>query len=311
MDAAEDVLHGLMGGIPLQDFNERIREQRVAHFKAALAPKLLDGIFSVPRIERLLREDSRVSEYIDVFDGTHLRQFVAQQRKPGQTHFDVVAEFLRRGATIRVRSAEAFDPALGELLQALERHFIGRCSGNAYLTPPGKAGFSPHFDLTDVFVVQCAGKKHWRIYDRYTNMAELPLAEARWDAERFKPSSPPRDFELNRGDVLYLPCGVMHEAFCTDRESMHLTISLASLNYADLLRKAIATAAAADIELRRRVPWSATDDPAAIATLAQHAKELLVRLAADADLSSLLRQERPPPLPAADGPSGSQPSRSL
>jgi ribosomal protein L16 Arg81 hydroxylase len=179
------------------------------------------------------------------------------------------------------------------LTKALERHFVGRCSGNVYLTPPNKAGFSPHFDLTDVFVVQCAGTKHWRIYDSYTNMMELPLTDARWDAERCKPSSPPRDFELNRGDVLYLPRGVMHEAFCTDRESMHLTISLASLNYADLLRKAIATAAAADIDLRRRVPWPAADDGAATDKLAQHAKDLLSQFTAAADLASVLKQERP------------------
>jgi hypothetical protein len=39
------------------------------------------------------------------------------------------------------------------LLELVERHFIGRCDGNIYLTPPGKPGFPPHFDITDVFVV--------------------------------------------------------------------------------------------------------------------------------------------------------------
>lgn len=292
MDAVKDVVHGLIGGMPPEDFNDRVRERQVAHFKAALAPSLLDGIFNMPRLERLLRADDRATPYIDIFDGTQLKQFVDRDRQPGHTNFDVVAASLRGGATIRVRSAEAFDAELGELTKALERHFVGRCSGNVYLTPPREAGFPPHFDLTDVFVIQCAGKKHWRIYDRYANMAELPLAEARWEPDRFKPLSPPRDFELNRGDVLYLPRGVMHEAFCTDRESMHLTISLTSLSYADLLRKALAAAAAADVELRRRVPWLATDDAAAAERLAQQAKNLLLQLAADADLTGLLRQER-------------------
>jgi hypothetical protein len=87
----------------------------------------------------------------------------------------------------------------------------------------------------------------------------------------------------------------MHEAFCTDRESMHLTISLASLTFADLLRKAIASAAATDIELRRRVPWFAADDDGEAERLAQLAKDRLVRLATDSDLPGLLRQEHPAP----------------
>jgi ribosomal protein L16 Arg81 hydroxylase len=291
-NAVEDLLHGLMGGMSIEDFNDQVRERRVAHFKAAIEPTLLESVFNVVRLEHLLHQENQLTTYIDIFDGTHLRQFVDQQRKAGQTNFDIVAEYLRRGATIRIRQAEKFDLRLGELTKVIERHFVGRCNGNVYLTPPGKAGFPPHFDMTDVFVVQCAGKKHWRIYDQYTNKSELPLAEAGWEPERFNPTSPPRDFELCRGDVLYLPRGVMHEAFCSDRESMHLTISLASLSFADLLKKAIASAAATDIELRRRVPWFAVDDDGETERLAQQAKERLIRLATDADLSGLLRQER-------------------
>jgi hypothetical protein len=300
MAAVNDVLHGLLGGMSPAQFDEQIRERRAAHFKGTLPPAVLDGLFSVARFERLLRANETLAAYLDVFDGKDLRQYV-DLRRPGQTHLDLVAEYLRRGATVRLRSAEAFDAELGALTKSLERQLGGRCSGNVYVTPPAKAGFPPHFDLTDVFVIQCAGKKHWRLYERYTNMTELPLGDTRWDAERCKPTSPPEDLYLNRGDVLYLPRGYMHEAFCEDRESMHLTISLASLTFADLLRNAVGCAAAADIELRRRIPWPAVDDAAATARLAEQAKALLLRLAADADLADVLRRERPPAaLRAAD-----------
>jgi ribosomal protein L16 Arg81 hydroxylase len=305
-DLVEDVLRGLVGGMPLDDFNEQVRERQIAHFKAAVSADVLDNLFSLPRLERLLHEEQQLSTQIDIFDGTHLRQFVDQQRKPGQTNFDVVADYLRHGATIRVRSAERFDPQLGVLLKGIERCFVGRCDGNIYLTPPAKSGFPPHFDITDVFVVQLAGKKHWRIYDHYTNKSELPLSDAQWEPGRFDPLSPPREFELGRGDVLYLPRGVMHEAFCTARESMHLTISLASLTYADLLRKAIATAAAGNIELRRRVPSFAANDERETERLVQQAKERLVGLVTDSHLSGLLRQEHAVPIPN-DAPTGSSP----
>ena len=35
---------------------------------------------------------------------------------------------------------------------------------NAYITPPSSRGFSPHYDVHDVFVLQVAGEKHWRIH---------------------------------------------------------------------------------------------------------------------------------------------------
>jgi ribosomal protein L16 Arg81 hydroxylase len=287
--------------LSLDDFNSRVREREMAHFKGAIGPTLLQSVFNLPRLERLLHEDNRLTPYIDIYDGTDLRQVVEQQRKPGQTNFDVVADRLRHGATIRIRSADRFDAPLRELIENVERRLVGRCDGNVYLTPPEKAGFPPHFDITDVFVVQCIGKKHWRIYDEYRNRAELPLPDAGWEPERFAPTSAPRDVELRAGDVLYLPRGVMHEAFCRDRESMHVTIGLAPLTFADLLRKAVAAAAASHIELRRRVPWSAADD-AETERLAQQAQDLLVRLAADADLAALLRHERPTAVPAADLP---------
>jgi hypothetical protein len=286
----EDILRGLTGSTPLEEFNDHVRERQLAHFESAIASRLLDDVFSLARLENLLRDDPRVAAFIDVYDGTQLRQLGERQ----QSIFDAVSVCLSRGATIRLRGVEKLDPAFGDLAAAIERHFVGRCSGNVYLTPPGKAGFPPHFDGTDVFVVQCLGRKHWRIYEHYANKAELPLADTRWEPGRFEPSSPPRHFALAPGDVLYLPRGVMHEAFCTDRESMHLTISLASLTFADLLQKAIGSAAAADVELRRRVPWSATDDGER-ERLAGLAKDRLLRIALDSDLSGLLRAEQPQP----------------
>jgi ribosomal protein L16 Arg81 hydroxylase len=294
-NTATNVLRSLTGGLRLEDFNEQIREQRVAHFKAAFDPAQVDSVLTVARLERALHDHAEMTLNIDIFDGTDLRQIVDKARRPGQTNFDIVAERLQRGDTIRVRAIEKFDAQLGALLTALELELLGQCDGNVYLTPPGKGGFPPHFDTTDVFVVQCAGKKHWRIHDSYEGMTELPLPDAGWTPGRFEPNSPPREFELNRGDVLYLPRGVMHSAYCTDRESMHLTISLAPLTVADLLREVISSAAEADIDLRRRVTWRAAGDDSDAQRLADLTKERLLRLVAAADFGALVRRQRQKP----------------
>ena len=35
---------------------------------------------------------------------------------------------------------------------------------NAYITPPQNQGFSHHYDVHDVFVLQLAGEKEWTIH---------------------------------------------------------------------------------------------------------------------------------------------------
>jgi hypothetical protein len=55
--------------MPLEDFNDQVRERRLAHFKAAIDPTLLDTLFNVPRLEHLLHRESRLTPHIDIFDG--------------------------------------------------------------------------------------------------------------------------------------------------------------------------------------------------------------------------------------------------
>lgn len=61
---------------------------------------------------------------------------------------------------------------------------------------------------------------------------------------------------LYLGDVLYLPRGVMHAARCTDQHSLHLTISLENLTYADVLLSEVRRLAHHIPDLRSRIPWS-------------------------------------------------------
>jgi hypothetical protein len=97
---------------------------------------------------------------------------------------------------------------------------------------------------------------------------------------------------LQEGDVLYMPRGTMHRAFCTGYESMHLTISLMPLTFADLLRQEIRRIAAADTDLRRRVPWSVDDSADRLDALAQEVSVRLVDLARRLDVRAALRSER-------------------
>lgn len=290
---AELLVRSLIGGMSMKDFDRDPREARPAKFKGTFSSQLLKELYSLSRLEALLLREPLVMMHIDIFDGTGLRRLVDVQRKSGRTAAEVVAEAFVQGSTVRLRDSQDFDQRLNQFAKEVARQFVAHSDINLYLTPPKRTGFPPHFDTTDVFIVQCLGSKQWRLYHDYANMKALPLADTPWDPEHFQPSHHWETETLDPGDVLYLPRGTMHEAFCTERESMHLTISVAPMTYADLLAKALTRIAETDVAFRRRVPLT----PGRVAArhdddLIQTAKHLIQKLSSDAMLNELLDAER-------------------
>lgn len=56
---------------------------------------------------------------------------------------------------------------------AMERQLGCLVGANAYLTPKGSQGLAPHHDDVELWVVQTAGKKKWRLY-KPVNAYQLP-----------------------------------------------------------------------------------------------------------------------------------------
>src|SRR5262249_29249666 len=79
----------------------------------------------------------------------------------------------RQGATIIMDEVHQTWPPLARLCASIERFFSHPTQTNVYLTPPGAQGFSAHYDTHDVFILQTAGSKHWRLYP---SPMKLPLA---------------------------------------------------------------------------------------------------------------------------------------
>ena len=292
--AAFDVValtRDLIGGMELDAFDRDVREKQVAKFESAISQERLAALFTLSKLETLLKMEAVPAVCVDLFDGGNLRRLVDVQSKTGKSNVAVIAENLRRGATLRVRDIDKFDSGLSRLARAIRNQFAAQSQINVYLTPASKAGFAPHFDTTDVFVLQCLGVKEWRIYPNYTNKVELPLMETPWDPDRFRPCGPAQSFTLRPGDVLYVPRGEMHEAFCAERESMHLTISIAPLTFSDLLAKALKAAAESDVRFRRRVRWSVSVENGD-AQISAEGTQLASDLARQIDVRPLLSSER-------------------
>jgi len=289
----------LLGSMTLVDFNSQVREQATRQFERAFEAELLADLFDLSALEMLLASDAMPATYIDVITNGLPKRLADLQRSSGKAGLELVADSVRRGATIRVSDIQRFHGGLGSFTREIAAYFAAQVQINAYLTPPGHVGFNPHFDTTDIFIVQCVGAKEWKIFGDYTGRLDLPLLETPWAPELYLPSPEFEALTLKAGDVLYLPRGVMHQARCNDQASLHLTISLAPLTPAEVLTREIKRLIEEDVELRKRIDWSIGSDAGHVSQLNATLRKLLLGLADRLDLAGLLaaeelRLQRPP-----------------
>ena len=145
-----------------------------------------------------------------------------------QLNDDLVWRHFEAGATLVLQALHrSYEPIL-HFAQDLAADLGHPCQVNAYVTPPQNTGFSDHYDVHDVFVVQVEGEKRWRIREP---VWPLPLRDQPWDQRRAAveeaAGTPPLDeFVMTPGDVLYLPRGFLHSATATGDVSIHLTIGV-------------------------------------------------------------------------------------
>ena len=174
----------------------------------------------------------------------------------------VTEEYLK-GATIILPQLHSSNFNLGEFCRSLEEVFTCHVQTNIYLTPPsreeGKAnqGFPPHYDNHDVFVMQIAGQKTWRLYG--TPVA-TPFRGEGFEIATHPAGDPTNTFIMNPGDCIYLPRGLMHDAQSLgDEPSLHITVGLITKTWADLMLEAVSELAMSEPAFRRSLPAGYAD----------------------------------------------------
>ena len=72
------------------------------------------------------------------------------------------------GATLVLQGLHRLWPAADRLRRRPAHRELGTpVQINAYLTPPEQPRFATHYDTHAVFVLQVAGRKHWRVHRRW------------------------------------------------------------------------------------------------------------------------------------------------
>ena len=196
-----------------------------------------------------------------------------------QVRDDRVAALFADGHTVVLQALHRTWPAVIDLCTSLAADLGHPVQANAYVTPPSSRGFSAHYDVHDVFVLQLAGRKHWTVH---APVHDDPLRDQPWNdharavAARARDDAPAIDTVLEPGDALYLPRGWLHAATALGEVSAHLTVGVHVVTRYALV-EALAALVAHDPALRASLPLGLdVADPDALAPHVDSVREALV-----------------------------------
>lgn len=145
-----------------------------------------------------------------------------------QVSDDKLVGLFADGATMVLQALHRVWPPILQLCQQLAAELGHPVQANAYVTPPQNQGFSNHYDVHDVFVLQIEGEKRWQIH---APVLDAPLRDQPWTDRRAAVTAraaeePLLEAVLRPGDCLYLPRGFLHAATALGGVSTHLTIGV-------------------------------------------------------------------------------------
>jgi bifunctional lysine-specific demethylase and histidyl-hydroxylase NO66 len=145
-----------------------------------------------------------------------------------QVSDDKLVRLFADGSTLVLQALHRVWPPIVEFSQLLAAELGHPVQVNAYVTPPQNQGFSNHYDVHDVFVLQIEGAKRWQIHPP---VLEAPLRDQPWNDRKAAVQAratkePLIEAVLEPGDCLYLPRGFLHAAKALGGVSTHLTIGV-------------------------------------------------------------------------------------
>jgi bifunctional lysine-specific demethylase and histidyl-hydroxylase NO66 len=172
-----------------------------------------------------------------------------------QVRDDALLGLFADGATLVLQGLHRTHPPLVRFAADLAVELGHPVQVNAYITPPQSRGFDAHYDVHDVFVLQVAGRKRWRIS---RPVLEHPLRSQPWTERRAEVAARAVerayiDEVLEPGDALYLPRGWLHAAEALGEVSAHVTVGVHTVTRYALAEQLLA-ASIGSAELRRSLP---------------------------------------------------------
>jgi hypothetical protein len=156
------------------------------------------------------------------------------------------------GATIILEGVHRTWGPLTRFCREMEGVLSQPVQANLYLTPKAAQGFEAHYDTHDVFILQVAGHKKWRVFPP---RVRLPLRSQAYAGDHDTLARPLQALELAQGDLLYIPRGYIHEAMTqSDALSAHITVGVIAYTWYDLLQETIKQICEREHTFRQSLP---------------------------------------------------------
>ncbi|GAA1574881.1 hypothetical protein GCM10009742_17480 [Kribbella karoonensis] len=226
-------------------------------------PAPYDDLFSLDAVDELLSRRGLRTPFLRIAKNGSVvgdNQFTgsagAGAEIADQVRDDKVAALFAGGHTVVLQALHRTWPALVDFSTQLAADTGHPVQINAYITPPESQGFSAHYDVHDVFVLQVAGEKHWTVHEPvYVDpLRNQPWTDHARAVERAaRDTAPVVDEVLRPGDALYVPRGFLHSAKALGGVSAHLTVGLHTMTRY-LLVQELAALAANEASLRTALP---------------------------------------------------------
>jgi hypothetical protein len=299
----------------LDEFANSYWGQRALLSHGADLPAPYDDLFSLEAVDELLSRRGLRTPFLRIAkngavvgDGQFTGSAGVGAEIADQVRDDRVAALFASGHTVVLQALHRTWPALVDFATQLSADAGHPVQINAYITPAESQGFSAHYDVHDVFVLQVAGEKHWTVHEP---VHVDPLRNQPWTdhsaavAAAARDKAPVIDEVLRPGDALYVPRGFLHSAKALGGVSAHLTIGLHTLTRY-LLVQELAALAANEASLRAALPLGFDPgDPAQLSKVLPEVAALFaqqIQSATPDALAARLRRRtwsgnRPAPLP--------------
>jgi ribosomal protein L16 Arg81 hydroxylase len=263
-------------------------------------PARFKRLLTLDRIDEILTTDTLDYPQVSLTNAAREVSRDEYVNSAGTVDPERLCRLYAAGCTVILSHLHERLDSLATLCRALENEFTFRLQTNVYLTPAGAQGFKPHFDTHDVWILQLTGAKRWKLYD---SPLGLPLRGQEYDPLQHAGGAA-ADYDVQAGDVLYIPRGRVHEAHSAqDGCSVHITLGLLTYTWADLLLEAAAAVALRDEAFRTSLPPGFAWSRAARQSGRQQFAELVHKLAGAASYDEALEtfaddflMSRTPPL---------------
>ncbi|QEI05592.1 cupin domain-containing protein [Pigmentiphaga aceris] len=217
----------LLGGRSPADFMQRYWQRRPLLIRGAI-PNIKPPA-SPAQIKRLAREDDVESRLIwQEADGWEMESGPFARLPPARED----------GWTLLVQGLNLHVDAAADLMAQFRFIPDARLDDVMVSIATNGGGVGPHFDNYDVFLLQGAGRRRWRI-GKQKDLSLVPGVPLKL-LQNFQPTE---EFVLEAGDMLYLPPHYAHDGIAEGDDCMTLSIGFRSPSAAEMAQGMLELAA--------------------------------------------------------------------